>query len=324
MCRLSGPAQQESNPSRRTQMSVELRIAVKNVPNRRRSIPAARGSIRAAPGTRRAPSPSRPRFRGRRRGRRGRRSVRPSRSRSLDTRHARSSRSSTAISRMPATSPSAARSSGRRFMTATTGWRRKPLTGMSIGVSEPRIRASALGKADFLVRLTQAACSIVSPGSTTPPGSEICPPCRPSVSARTVSTICGAMVDRKDQQQARRMANSAGSNPSGHCRRGCGARTACAGAPGRGPLRRSARRSTTSSKCTNVLRLGVRRRVMHDWTCNRQPGVEALPTPRSDCSLLPGPDKWGRSVKLENCATHKKRCNGASMSRHMLSFRMTR
>ena len=106
------------------------------------------------------------------------------------------------------------------------------------GVSEPRIRASALGSAISSCASRSAACSNVSPGSTTPPGNEICPPWRPSVSGSNGQHDMRAIVDRKDQQQARRMANPGGIESLGPLRRGCGASTACAAAPGRGPLRR--------------------------------------------------------------------------------------
>ena len=65
------------------------------------------------------------------------------------------SSSSTPISRIRATSPSDGVRCGRARDRATIGCSRKPLTGMSSGVSAPSTRTPSSASADLLVRLAQ-------------------------------------------------------------------------------------------------------------------------------------------------------------------------
>ena len=111
----------------------------------------------------RAPSPSRPRFRGRDM-KSGDDRARRRRVRARCDERAGSSRSSRSISRIRATSPSAGVSAGRASTAATIGCRRNPLTGMSSGVSAPSTRTSFVARPISSCASRSAACSNVSPG----------------------------------------------------------------------------------------------------------------------------------------------------------------
>ena len=182
--------------------------------------------------------------------------VRPSRSRVVRITHDGVNSSSISISRMQSTSPSAGAIAGWTGAAATIGCSRKPLTGMSSGVRAPSTSISSIVSATSSCASRSAARSNVSPGSTTPPGSDTCPPCRSSLWDRTVSTMCAAsaMVSvsnwffsacsaRSAFRRSRGGPGNTRSNPAalrmraglrcdGHALRGTGAIPACAFGPG--------------------------------------------------------------------------------------------
>ena len=142
---------------------------------------------------------------------------------------------------------------------------------MSIGVSEPRIRASATRQADFLVRLTQRRLlerfARIDDAARQRDLSAV-----PAERVRANGQHeMGAAVDRKDQQQARRMANSGGIESVGPLTprlRGENGLCGCAGEDAAQTIRQTfddiikMHGSATPSG-------GSAARVIHDWTCSQ-------------------------------------------------------
>ena len=191
---------------------------------------------------------------------------------------------------------------------ATIGCRRKPLTGMSSGVSAPSTRTSSSGSADLLVRLAQrrlleglariddAAGQRHLAAMAQRLGAHGEDDVRLSRStergdredAKDSSASGGLAILRfvcrwKDQQQAAASRMRAGLKPAGHSRRGTGASRACASAPGsvwRSPGSRATREAFTRVWRRTRHRAGAavadrrardsrRSRVTERWSCRR-------------------------------------------------------
>ena len=125
---------------------------------------------------------------------------------------------------------------------------------------------------DFLLRLAQGGPLERFARLGAPPGSETWPPWRPSVSARTVSTMWASapIGNTRSSPAACRMCD--GSNPGGQSRRGRGDISACASPPGNGCARPISSRARTSSnaKCTMQHASNAR---MHRCTTAMRPSI---------------------------------------------------
>ena len=123
---------------------------------------------------------------------------------------------------------------------------------MSSGVSAPSTRTLSGARPTSSCASRSAACSNVSPSSTTPPGSDTCPPCR-RLSARTVSRMCASIGMREHREQSGGVPDlRRDESPAATAAADAAPEAACAASPGSVPCRPASRREMTSRKFTNV------------------------------------------------------------------------
>ena len=177
--------------------------------------------------------------------------MRPSRARSVDAKRAtaraarrRPARECARPRRRTAPAPDA------RRVTPTIGCRRKPLTGMSSGVSAPSTRTPSSGRRDLLVRLAQRRLlerfaglddaarqrDLAAVPQRRRARSARCARDRRREAAKSAeirSAACALVVPSgKTSSSPAACRIRAGLKPAGHSRRGIGASVSCAAAPG--------------------------------------------------------------------------------------------